>query len=581
MASPFPPFDLRQIPFSRRGAWVNLSPVVGAHRTVDDVHLVSHRTGMHPVLSVVPRATTGDSPGGWVVDASPSVLRWTRDAATVEAVFASRDTLRIRGDAASVLRLGEAAAELTPFTGIYLFRDPRDASAVFTSYETGCRYRVTAVRGLLRVEGAESLGAAVRAVEIEASEGDDGWEVAIEEFETSRPPLVVSTSFDDDVAEVSAEFANFAHRVAPWAADEFVPPATRDASVLAAYVLWSATVAPAGFLTRESVLMSKHWMDKVWSWDHCFNALALASADPALALDQFLAPFDHQDASGALPDSIAHSERLYNFVKPPIHGWALARLRDEGIVLTDAERRDVYDKLARWTRFWLDERRVPGRALPHYHHGNDSGWDNATVFDRTRVVESPDLAAFLIIQLDELANLAAEVGEDGAVWRVERDRVAAALQELWRGDGFAARGVDDGLDASRTSLLPLLAVTAADRLPAEVGAALAAGVEAFLTPWGPATELPDGPHYESDGYWRGPIWAPSTLLLADGLRRAGHAALADDIGARFRRLCESGGFAENFDAQTGEGLRDRAYTWTAAVYLVFVRDAVRRGDVLS
>ena len=36
-----------------------------------------------------------------------------------------------------------------------------------------------------------------------------------------------------------------------------------SAAELACYVLWSATVFPAGFLERESVLMSTHWMDKV------------------------------------------------------------------------------------------------------------------------------------------------------------------------------------------------------------------------------------------------------------------------------------------------------------------------------
>lgn len=73
--------------------------------------------------------------------------------------------------------------------------------------------------------------------------------------------------------------------------------------------------------------MSKHWMDKVWSWDHCFNALALAPGCPDLARDQFQLPFDHQDESGALPDSVTHSEVLRNFVKPPIHGWAFGHLR--------------------------------------------------------------------------------------------------------------------------------------------------------------------------------------------------------------------------------------------------------------
>ncbi len=62
----------------------------------------------------------------------------------------------------------------------------------------------------------------------------------------------------------------------------------------------------------------------------------------------------------------------------------------------------------------------------------------------------------------------------------------------------------------------------------------------------------------------------------DGLRRAGADELADEVSARFRGLCERSGFAENFDALTGVGLRDRAYTWTASVYLVLCRDAIHR-----
>ena len=59
-------------------------------------------------------------------------------------------------------------------------------------------------------------------------------------------------------------------------------------------------------------------------------------------------------------------------------------------------------------------RRAPATHLPHYQHGNDSGWDNATTFDPRRVViETADLAAFLVLQLRELADLAAELGRAG------------------------------------------------------------------------------------------------------------------------------------------------------------------------
>jgi glycogen debranching enzyme len=223
---------------------------------------------------------------------------------------------------------------------------------------------------------------------------------------------------------------------------------------------------------------------------------------------------------------------------------------------------------------------VPGHPLAHYQHGNDSGWDNSTTFDRDRVIESPDLAAFLVIQLDVLAELAVELGdtdEATAAWRSERDAMLDALLELWDGETFIARAAASGRASTTTSLLNSVAVIAAEHLPADVTAALAARIARHLTDHGPATQLVDSAQYEADGYWRGPIWAPSTALVEDGLRRAGETELADRISERFRRLCERSGFAENFDALTGEGLRDRAYTWTASCYLSLARSFELRG----
>jgi glycogen debranching enzyme len=331
-------------------------------------------------------------------------------------------------------------------------------------------------------------------------------------------------------------------------------------------------VDPAGFLTRPAVLMSKHWMDKVWSWDHCFNALALAAGDPELAWHQFQLPFDHQDPAGALPDSVAHSEVLHNFVKPPIHGWAFGHLRRLlPRPLERVELAQTYERLARWTGFWLDHRRVPGHDLPHYQHGNDSGWDNATTFDGGRVVETADLAAFLVIQLDELATLAAELDDAAAAarWTDTAARIRGTLVDrLWDGSRFGPRDAATGRSRRSTSLLDLIPVVLGPDLPREVLDRLVQGITAHLTPHGPATEPVRSPHYLADGYWRGPIWAPATVLIEDGLRRAGHTGLADEISRSFRALCEKSGFAENFDAETGAGLRDRAYTWTASGYLI-------------
>ncbi|MEV5952360.1 trehalase family glycosidase [Streptomyces sp. NPDC051987] len=569
-----PAFSVHDIPFSTYGSWFDISPVVAEQTHAEDLHLVSHQNGMHGVLRLVPLHPTTGARAGTRVEATPGRLSWTGEGGRVDLAYESPDTVRLRGRGLDLGVLA-AARTLTPFSGTYFFHDPAAAGHVFTSYETGRRYRVTVLSGTLTdVTGAQALGSAVRGLTVTA-DAAGAWEIAVDELDTARPPYVSSGTFDDVVEAARRAFADFADAVAPWRS-----PAT-PAAELAAYVVWSATVRPAGLVTRPAVLMSKHWMDKVWSWDHCFNALALAPGRPGLALDQFLLPFDHQDAGGALPDSVTHSEVLYNFVKPPIHGWALGHLRRLLPAPLDHDRlAHVYDRLERWTTFWLTARRAPGAELPHYQHGNDSGWDNATTFDPERAVVTADLAAFLVLQLRELAALAGELGRQQAAHRwtaTAEETRTALLGRLWTGERFVARGVASGNTWSSAGLLDLMPVVLGEHLPDAISSALADRIKAHLTPHGLATELPTSPHYLADGYWRGPIWAPATVLVEDGLRRAGHHRLADDISTRFRALCETHGFAENFDAVTGTGLRDRAYTWTASSYLLLAAAHARRG----
>ncbi|MFI1414339.1 amylo-alpha-1,6-glucosidase [Streptomyces sp. NPDC020707] len=573
---PGPAFSVRDIPFSTNGSWFDISPVVAEKTYTEDLHLVSHQNGMHAVLRLTPLdAATGER-AGTGVEATPGLLSWTCAAGRVDLAYESPETVRLRGTGLS-LRVCAAARALTPFSGTYFFHDAAADAYVFTSYETGRRYRVTVLAGTVTdVFGGQALGGADRGLTLDGgTDARTTWEIAVEELDTARPPYAPTTTFDKIVEVARNSFADFVDTVAPWRSS------LTPAAELAAYVVWSATVRPGGLVTRPAVLMSKHWMDKVWSWDHCFNALALAPGLPELAWDQYHLPFDHQDETGALPDSVTHSEVLRNFVKPPVHGWAFGHLRRRlRTSPTQDQLVETYDRLARWTDFWLTARRAPDAALPHYQHGNDSGWDNATTFDPERVVVTADLAAFLTLQLRELADLATRLGrpKEADRWILAADATQTAmLDQLWTGDRFVTQGVDSGDTWHSSSLLDLMPIVLGEHLPDEISEALATRIEAHLTPYGLATELPTSSHYLSDGYWRGPIWAPATVLMEDGLRRAGHHRLADDISARFRALCETHGFAENFDALTGTGLRDRAYTWTASSYLLLAEAHAGRG----
>jgi glycogen debranching enzyme len=174
--------------------------------------------------------------------------------------------------------------------------------------------------------------------------------------------------------------------------------------------------------------------------------------------------------------------------------------------------------------------------------------------------------------MDTLAKIASRLGkkQQAIAWTKRADDLLARLlTHSWRGDQFVStRSASHKVYPTADCLLNYLPLILGQRLPKAMRSILVTGLKRFVTPHGLATEHPRSPHYLPDGYWRGPIWAPAVMLIVDGLRASRENKLADTIAARFCRTCQRSGFAENFNALTGEGLRDRAYTWTASGFLI-------------
>lgn len=388
---------------------------------------------------------------------------------------------------------------------------------------------------------------------------------------------------EQEIRTVREEWEKFKNTLADLKEDSF--------EELTWYNIWSSFVRAEDVYHYDVMLMSKKNMSSVWSWDHCFNALVMAKISKRIALEQFIAPFELQGKTGVLPDLWnPNYELVWGITKPPIHGWCFSKLMDQyqfsGEVLGQ-----VYSYLEKWTEYWINYRDSDHDGIPEYPQGCDCGWDNATVFDDGYFKETPDLPAFLILQMKTLCRIAAEMEKKepgkwknkAEEWEKKSEVMLANLYEhSWeKGTFISKKSHTHEWEEKSGCLLNLMPLVLGEFLDCDKKEKLIRKLKAeFLTEYGLATESPFSSKYESDGYWRGPVWAPTTYLIVDGLKRCKEEKLAREIAEKFCNMVKykAHGNYENFDALTGKGLRAPGYTWTASVYMLLHWEYMENGE---
>ena len=425
-----PHADLRFEPFSRRGSYLNIRRFDETTRP-DEGRRGLYLRQCHGARFLSPwlaKLTVDGAEPGSAWDEAVLTLRARGGSGTVEIVFDGTDALRLRGAGCSL----ELEFETAPGASMYPARKG--------AWEVNARATLRKVLLQAETGGLEALtdwqGENSNRMTARFTPGPDGtWTAALDYFESTWTPRT-PRPFEACEAEVRADFADFLGRL-PSCAPEF-----EAARIRAAYVNWSALVRPCGHFRRPAMLMSKNHMSNVWSWDHAFNAMALMTGDPELAWDQMRLMADRQNAHGAFPDAQNDIHEHFNFCKPPIHGWAVSRMRAARPDFFTPDRlRETLAWLEPWTRWWLNHRLWEDGGLPLYLHGNDSGWDNSTFFLKGVPVLTPDLPAFLVLQCGELAEIHTTLGQsaDARRWRAEAERLQKLLIEtLWDGERFFA-----------------------------------------------------------------------------------------------------------------------------------------------
>jgi putative isomerase len=446
-------------------------------------------------------------------------------------------------------------------------------SLEFHSYSKEIKLMLSSLQGSLSLDAPWDMIGNTHVIVDMIPEADGEADIALESYKTVWVPKEYM-SFDKSREKVTCEYESWKEKVLK------VPEKYNSSRDLASYITWSSVVSPQGILSRYAMYMSKNWMYNIWSWDNCFNAMALSKNNPELALDQLMIFIDKQDDSGVFADFI--NDRYFSFscCKPPVYGLAFKYMQKQNEFFNRKEVVEpIYYAISRNTEYWLKYRTKASENLPFYKHGNDSGWDNASIFHKGIPVQAPDLSALLVKQMHILSGLAKSLGEkeQSKRWEDKAEKLLKNLiDKLWKKDRFTAIKVDTGeyLDEG-SSLILMLPIVLGDKLPKKIKDKLLQELKKegkYLSEYGLATEAMDSKFYKENGYWLGPIWAPVMMIMIDALKQCGEEEFAKDLAERFCNVTLIGGMAENFDPISGKGLVDPAFTWTSSVFLMLANE---------
>ena len=485
----------------------------------------------------------------------------------MEIVFEDEDVFRIKTLPSAITVTLEAVAHK-----YNTIAQIESAKWEFTSYFKEVKLGIHKCDGDGRIHADWS---AIGNKDIEIQLGNEGeWRFATYLVSEGVHPFV-QESFEKCERRVHRKFKGWSKRfIICQDIPQNVSPALFETRVQeASHILWQNFVHKSGQLKVPALYMTKNWMTNVWSWDNLFSAMGLMSASPKSAFEQLVLFETLQSPEGAFPDYSNDRYASYSCNKPPLLGWCYNWMiqNEKNSIKTfvkPAQLNRIYKMAEKQTDYWLTHR-MSDLGLPYYTHGNDSGWDNGTFFSEGVPVITPDLTTFLLLQIQFLINYAPDQSRADE-WKKTYDTLMKNLVDtLWDGEAFNAIKWPEKriirMDGTLQRLLPLLL---SNSLPDAIIVKLKRDLSEFETPFGFATEKLASPYYKYNGYWRGPIWAPTTLLMIDALNRTSEPVWADRIREKYINCVMTGGFAENFDPLTGEGLVDTGFAWTASVFTI-------------
>ena len=348
--------------------------------------------------------------------------------------------------------------------------------------------------------------------------------------DTVERPALPLRSMEECVAELRADYEAWTEKYA------VLPEKYAQVGRYAQYVIWCCHLPPKGLLPSHTIYMMRSGgLTRAMGWHQSYQAMALWR-DPELCFDLLYSMFSMQDEYGMIPDGASDREIEYTSTKPPLQGFALSWILDhagiENVPVTSLEK--LYGPMCRWIGWWRSFRDTDHDGLVGYCHADESGFDDATIFTKGLPVETPDIAAYLVLCLEACGRIAARLGkteESERHFADSRAMLDAMIKTFWNGEKFICLTDGDHEVVDCESICICQPIILGRRLPQEIIDRLADAIgdpARYFTPHGLATESMQSPYYDGGmgGFVLGMPICPVQLLLTLGLYTAGKKELA-------------------------------------------------------
>ena len=330
-------------------------------------------------------------------------------------------------------------------------------------------------------------------------------------------------------------------------------------------------------------------------------------------------------------DKVEHPQTS-GISQPPVLATCVRKLQEAGkeSAINSSELKQICMKILKWHRWFWSARDPENTGLVSILHPWESGMDNSPAWDKSLVRVPPTLNSsykrqdtslidssqrplqkeydrylYLVEKLknekydstkifQDFPFRVIDVGLNSILQRANLDLLALfdqfgmlseslelkkrieltckAFDKLWdeQHEHYYNRDEISGeLIRIPTSacFLPLFGQLASDKQAQKIIATLEEWMkqEFLLVP----STSPFDPNYESQRYWRGPIWPHVNWMICEGLKNYDRQDLSQIIRTQTLEIISKLGFHEYYHPLGESGLGGDSFSWTAAVYLIW------------